>query len=205
MELGYVVAGAFALLWARSVWKNRRNERLVAIRRVEIDERKDVFHWSWTFDFVEMLVVYAYHVNDWPGIDGYNLFALRRRDGPTWEMRFHSDAVPEALKDLERDARKPFADPERLAEQRAIVTGGNWMPVRSDIAATLETRYQLFLRNYDPSVDVEVVPLEVYWRRLLEFQRQSEAKKDAAEVARKGASASPRTRLATDHEKTSAK
>lgn len=204
MELGYVVAGAFALLWARSVWKKRRNERLVALRRVETDERNGVFHWSWTFDFVEMLVVYAYHVNDWPPTESHNLFALRRRDGPTWEMCFHSEAVPEALKDLERDARNPFADPERLAEQRAIVTDRKWMPVRSDIAATLETRYQLFVRNYDPSVDVEVVPLEVYWRRLLAFQRQREAKEDAAESARKGTSESPRTRLATDHGKTSA-
>lgn len=204
MELAYVLVGAIGLLWARSAWKKRRNERLIALRRVEIDEHKDVFRWSWTFDFVEMLLVYEGIVYDWPPAENHDLFELRRRDGPTWEMRFHPDAVPEALKDLERSALNPFANQERLAEQRTMITDGKWMSVPNDITTTMEMRYQLFVRNYDPSVDVEVVPLAVYWRRRLAFQRQREAKEDAAEVARKGASASPRTRLATDHEKTSA-
>ncbi|QRN94602.1 hypothetical protein JRI60_36570 [Archangium violaceum] len=204
MELAYVLVAAIVLLWARSAWKKRRNERLVALRRVEIDERKDVFHWSWTFDFVEMLLVYEYNVYDWPPTESHDLFELRRRDGPTWEMRFHPDTVPEALKDLERSARNPFAEPEHLAKQRAMITDGKWRSVPDDITTTLETRYQLFVRNYDPSVDVEVVPLAVYWRRRLAFQRQREEKEDAAEAARKGTSASPRTSLATGHEKTSA-
>jgi hypothetical protein len=202
MELGYVLVAASVLLWARSAWTKRRNERLVALRRVEIDESKDVLRWLWTFDFVEMLLVNDYTVHDWPPTESHDLFELRRRDGPTWEVRLHPDAVPEALKDLERSAREPFADPESLAERRAKITDGKWMSVRNDLTQTMETRYQLFVRNYDPSVDVEVVPLAVYWRSRLAFQRQREAKEDAAEVARKGSSASPQTRLATDHEKT---
>lgn len=204
MELAYVLVAATVLLWARSAWKKHRTKRLVALRRVEIDEREDVFHWSWTFDFVEMLLVYEYKVYDWPPTESHDLFEFRRRDGPTWEMRFHPDAVPEALKDLERSAREPFADPERLAEQRTMITGGKWLSVPNDITTTLETSYQLFVHNYDPSIDVEVVPLAVYWRRRLALQRQREAKEDAAEAARKGASASPRTRHPTGHEKTSA-
>lgn len=192
MELTCALVAAFVLLWARSAWKRRRNEQLVSLRRVEFDERSDVFHWLWTCDFVEMLLLHDYYVHDWPPTESHDLFMLRRRDGPTWEMCFHPDAVPEALKDLERSGRNPFMNQKRLAERRAKICDGKWMSVPDNITTTLETRYQLFVRNYDPSANVEVVLLTLIWRRLLAYQRQHE-KAEPAAAARQSTSAAPRT------------
>jgi hypothetical protein len=182
MELGYVVAALLAALWARSAWRARRSARELAVRRAEFTERGDWYVEDWTFDFAEMLAVHRHLITDWPSSEGTVLYELHRLDGPTWEVRLHPECKPHRLKEFEEFAKKSFEGAEALAEMRANIVAPQWQPVGEHRSAELETRYQVFLRHHDPTVEIREVGLETYWHRMVqnEERRRSREQERAA-------------------------
>jgi hypothetical protein len=191
VEIVFAVVGLIGVWVLRTTWRDRRNARAVALRRAVFVDRQDVFQDTWTVDFVEMLAVHEYRVFDWPPTEGNTLYELRRLDGPAWQVRIHRECRPELLRDMERSAEEFRWEPEQVAETRANILSPEWQSVGEHRSAEIESHYQVFLRHYDPSVDVEAAGMEDYWRSLLAMQLKREKEREERAKAARESHARP--------------
>ncbi|WP_426745564.1 hypothetical protein VZQ01_32245 [Myxococcus faecalis] len=161
----------------------KRFQRAMALRRMTVHKRQDVFSDTWEFDFVEMAMLYEYRVFDWPPIESDSLYALRRCGDSHWEVQLSPDSAEERLREIERDAQTSATmsaeDVSRLRESILKHRDG-WRRLDDHMAAQLDTHFKLFIAGYEP-----VTPdfsLEVLWRRMLALKREKEKRGSLRQV-----------------------
>ncbi|WP_141332201.1 hypothetical protein [Myxococcus sp. AB025B] len=181
IEWGISAAIIGWLFWR--MLKARSDERSLALRRVEHTRRHDVFVDTWLFDFVEMAVLYSFHVTDGPTKSAPSLHQLRRSGVGKWETRISPDCATYTIAEIEKELSSLSNEPTRNAmsilDAEAKRDGfrraqQEWRILEEPLAAQLESQFHLFSSGYAP---VEpAVSLQELWRKLTRQQNEKAAR-----------------------------
>jgi hypothetical protein len=108
-----------------------------------------------------------------PGKRMRRTFAVRRRSASRWETRL----TPESYRQAHEEAREAVADGMPLAEEQLEElqrNGRQWTPIAEELAASLETAYQRYVRAGGTLPLVSSAPAELEEART----RKSRAQRD---------------------------
>jgi hypothetical protein len=163
-----------AAWWGWISFRERRRQRAMALRRMEVHKRDGVFYDGWEIDFVEMRMLYSYCVYDYPGVEVDVVYAMRRCGVSHWEKQMLWDSADLELRRLEREAQESDLLKQGFEERRQtlLTLRDMWTRIGSQLEAQMETHYQLFLARYE-SVEPSV-SLEEYWRRIIALRHERE-------------------------------
>ncbi|WP_163869588.1 hypothetical protein [Myxococcus eversor] len=177
IEWGVIAAVIGWMFWKMN--QGLRAETSLALRRVEHWRRHDVFVDTWMFDFVEMTMLYSYHVNDWPPTESHSLHHLRRSGVGRWETRITPESAKYELAEIENELSSQSQEPAqnamsiRQAEERRDGlrrAQQEWRILEEPLAAQLESEFHVFSSGYAP-VD-PAVSLQEMWRNLTRQQHE---------------------------------